>query len=158
MHSSLLLSTDSFIAALALSMTVSRRHIVPLIALFALCDGLGSTIGPKLEIQLPLAGLLSPAFLLLWGGLMLLSFPVIENWRRSPAWAYVLPPLLAVDNMLLQASEPAAIAGLSSGLMAALGFACGAMALRALKGIVPVGRRIIGISLLAAGCLLSIGA
>jgi hypothetical protein len=157
LFSSLLLSTDSFIVSLAFSTGVSRRHILPLIAMFALWDGFGSAIGPALGIQLPLAGLLSPIFLMLWGGLMILSFSVVENWPQSPVWAYLLPPLLAVDNMLLPGSEPAAIAGLSSGVMAGLGFACGAMTLSRRRTVLPVGRQFIGISLLVAGCLLAMG-
>ena len=155
MHfSSLLLSTDSFIVALALSAAVSRRHILPLIVLFGLCDGLGTVLGPALGIQLSLAGLLSPAFLMLWGALMMLSFPVAGSWARAQGWAYLLPPFLAIDNMLVPGSEPAALAALSSSLMAALGFACGAVAWRRGDSVFPAARRLAGISLLAAGCLL----
>jgi hypothetical protein len=156
--SSLLLSIDSFIVALALSVTVSRRYIPPLIVLFGACDAWGSAIGPSLGMQLPLIGVLPSIFLVLWGGLMMLSFPIIEGWCRSPAWAYLLPSLLAMDNMLLPGSEPAAIAGLYSGLMASLGFACGAIALSRRRTILPVSRQFAGISLLVAGCLLAIGA
>ena len=155
--SSLPASSDSLIVALALSVAVSRRHVLPLIALFAACDGLGSAIGPALGVQLPPAGLLSAAFLMLWGALTLLSFPVVESWRRSHAWAYLLPPLLAIDNMLLPDSGPADIAGLSSGLMAGLGFACGAIALSRRRTMLPIGRSWIGFSLFAGGCLLAIG-
>jgi hypothetical protein len=155
MHfSSLLLSIDSFVMALALSAAVSRRHIAVLIVLFGLCDGVGAAVGPALGIQLPLAGLLSPAFLLLWGTLMMLSFSAAESWSRSQGWAYLLPPLLAIDNMLVPGSKPAALAALSSGLMAALGFACGADAWRGSDSVFPAGGRLGGISLLATGFLL----
>jgi hypothetical protein len=157
LFSSLPVSSDSLIVALALSVTVSRRHILPLIALFAVCDGLGSAIGPGLGAQLPPAGLLSAVFLMSWGVLTMLSFPVVESWRRSHAWAYLLPPLLAIDNMLLPGSGPV-IAGLSSGLMAGLGFACGALALSRRRTMLPIGRSWIGFSLLAGGCLLAVGA
>jgi hypothetical protein len=60
--SSLQLSIDSFIVALALSVTVSRRYIPPLIVLFGACDALGSAIGPSLGMQLPLIGLLPSIF------------------------------------------------------------------------------------------------
>jgi hypothetical protein len=152
--SSLLLSIDSFIAALALSAAVSRRHILPLIVLFGLCDGLGTALGPALGLQLPSAGLLSPAFLTLWGTLMLLGFPVAGSVARAPGWPYLLPPLLAIDNMLVSGSEPDALAALSSSLMAALGFACGAAAWRRGESVFPAAERLAGTSLLAAGCLL----
>jgi hypothetical protein len=157
--SSLLLSIDSFVVALALWAAVSRRHIAALIVLLGLCDGLGAAIGPALGIQLPLAGWLAPAFLLLWGALMLLSFPVAQSWSRSQGWAYLLPPLLAIDNMLVPGSEPPVLAALSSTLMAVLGFACGAVAWRGRDCVFPAGGRSAGISLLATGCLLlAIGA
>jgi hypothetical protein len=160
MHfSSLLLSIDSFIASLALSAAVSRRHIAPLIALFGLCDGLGTALGPALGIQLPLVGLLSSTFLLLWGALPLLSLPIAESWTRTQGWAFLLPPLLAIDNTLLPGSEPATFAALSSSLMAALGFACGTISWKTGSYVLPRGGRLAGVSLLAAGCLLlAIGA
>jgi len=160
MHfSSLLLSIDSFIVAFALSAAISRRQFVPLIVLFGLCDGLGTWLGPALGIQLPFAGLLSPAFLMLWGALMMFSFPVARNWARTQGLAYLLPPLLAIDNMLVPGSEPPVLAALSSTLMAVLGFACGAVAWRGRGCVFPAGGRSAGISLLTAGSLLlTIGA
>jgi hypothetical protein len=155
MHfSPLLLSIDSFIVAFALSAAVSRRHILPLIVLFGLCDGLGTALGPVLGIQLPVAGLLSPAFLMLWGALMMRSFPLARSWAHAQGWGYLLPPLLAIDNMLVPGSEPARFAALSSSLMAALGFACGAIAWRCGDNLFPAAGRLAGISLLTAGCLL----
>ena len=160
MHfSSLLLSIDKFIVAFSLPAAVSRRHILPLIVPFGLCDGLGTALGPVLGILLPVAAPLSPTFLMLRGALMLLSFPLARSWARVQGWAYLLPPLLAIDNMLVPGSQPARFAALSSSLMAALGFACGAIAWRRGDKLFPAAGRLAGISLPTAGCrFLAIGA
>jgi len=140
--SSLLLSIDSFVAALALSTAVSHRCIAPVIALFGLCDGLWTSLGPVVEFQLPLVGLLSPAFLLLWAALMLLSLPVVENWTRSQSWAFLLPPLFAIDNMLLPGSEPDALAALFEQSDGGPRIAPGAIAWRTRNYGLPAGGRL----------------
>jgi hypothetical protein len=90
--SSLALSSDSLIVAIALSAVVTPRHLVPLIALFGICDAGASMIGSAVGVQMSALSLGVSIFLLLWGGLIMLNRPSIAHWYRSIFWAYLLPP------------------------------------------------------------------
>lgn len=154
LFSSWALSGDSLIVAIALSAQVPPRHIIPLILLFGICDAAASAIGPSLGFQPQVPSLLVPMFLLLWGGLIMFNRPLIALCCRSVPWAYMLPPLLAVDNLVGPSNTPTA-AGVVSSAAAALGFALGFAMLRGL-GSRPLRHRIIGASLAAAGLLLAL--
>jgi len=121
---SLHLSIDSLIVSAALSAAVPRRHAVPLIALFGICDVLGSMLHPALAPALAGAGFSAAIFLVAWGSLLIAGFPAIARWCRSPVLAYLLPPLMAIDNALVPGASPV-LDGITSSVMAALGFAVG---------------------------------
>jgi hypothetical protein len=123
--SALLAACDSLIVLAALAAVVSPRRAPALIVLFTLCDAAGSFLGQRFAI--PTAAVVTaPAFLALWGAVLCAGLPAIAAPCRSPAWAYLLPPLLAIDNLVLPGADPVA-AGLASGVMSALGFALGAV-------------------------------
>jgi hypothetical protein len=168
MHlASLLASIDSLIVAAALSAAIPRRHVLPLILLFAACDGAGSAIGAALGLDAPRnapldapwagGGLLSAMALVAWGALVLLGASRGLRLCASSATACWLPPLLAIDNVLAGGAEPAIIAGLSSGLMAAAGFAAGALLLKPRDAISSAPPGVAGIPLLVGGLLLACG-
>lgn len=156
------LAGDSLIASAALSAVLpARRHAAPLIMSFGICDAAASPLGPRLGLQMPASGLLAPLFLALWGGLIMLNLRSIVAWCRSPRWAYLLPPLLAFDNLVTPAGGGAPIAaGLASGFMAALGFGLGFALFGRLGGTRRHGHRpghhLMGAPLALAGILLAI--
>jgi hypothetical protein len=152
--SSLALSTDSLIAAAALSGTVAPRHMAPLAVLFGVCDAGASLIGPMLGAQVPASGLPAAVILVLWGGMLMLNLPTIGRWCRSTIWAYLLPPLLAIDDLVVPGATPL-VGGLVSSAMAALGFAIGYALLRTPPER-TLNHRWIGAPLAAAGLLLAI--
>ena len=148
--SELPLSFDSLIVAVALAGWLPKRHILPLTVLFGLFDGCASAVGPALGVQIPAASLLAPLFLVIWGGAIALNLP----WKPlRPVWAYALPPLLAIDNLVVP-TDSALAAGLVSGASAALGFAAGLLLSR-LGGPRLSAPRWIGVSTIIAGLLLA---
>lgn len=161
------LAGDSLIASAALSAVLpARRHAAPLIMSFGICDAAASPLGPRLGLQMPASGLLAPLFLALWGGLIMLNLRSIVAWCRSPRWAYLLPPLLAFDNLVTPAGGGGApiAAGLASGFMAALGFGLGFALFGRLGGTRRheyrpghrLRHRLVGAPLALAGILLAI--
>jgi len=149
--SELPLSFDSLIVAIALAGWLPKRHILPLTVLFGLFDGGASLAGPTLGLQISAASLLAPAFLVAWGGAIALNLP----WKplRGGVWPYALPPLLALDNLVVPANSALA-AGLASSASAALGFAIGLLLARA-GGAKLSAPRWIGASTIIAGLLLA---
>jgi hypothetical protein len=143
------LSLDSLIVAIALAGWLPKPHILPLAVLFGLFDGVASAAGPALGVQIPAASLLAPLFLVVWGGAIALNLP----WKPLRAvWAYALPPLLALDNLVVPTNS-ALTAGLVSGASAALGFAVGLLLSR-VGGPRLLAPRWIGVSTIIAGGLL----
>jgi hypothetical protein len=153
LFSSLALSSDSLVVAVALSAVLTRQHLVPLIALFGICDAGASMIGPAMGVQTPVASLLAPIYLVLWGGLIMLNLPSIAVRYRSVFWAYLLPPLLAIDNLVVANGTPLS-AGLISSGMAAVGFGLGFALLRRSSSGAPK-HRWMGAALAATGFLLT---
>ena len=147
-------SADSLIAAFALSFVVPGRHVLPLALMFGLCDGLGSALG----VSLPLAGGLAAMLLMVCGAALLVGLPIAQRLLNAPGWLYVLPPLLAIDNVVSRASDLPALAALSSAIMAGLGFACGAVVLSESRAGLRDARPIAAVCLIAAGSLLAWGA
>jgi hypothetical protein len=144
------LSFDSLIVAVALAAWLPKRHFLALTLLFGLFDGGASAAGPALGIQISAASLLAPAFLVAWGGAIALNLP----WKPLRAgWAYALPPLLALDNLVVPANSALA-AGLASSASAALGFAVGLLLAR-VGGPKLSAPRWIGASTIIAGLLLA---
>jgi hypothetical protein len=101
-----------------------------------------------------MTSLLAPICLAVWGGLIILNLPSIALWSRSVLWAYLLPPLLAIDNLVVTTDPPVAGGLLSSG-MAAVGFGCGFAILRTSGSRVP-NDPWIGVPIAAAGLLLAL--
>jgi hypothetical protein len=153
LFSSLALSSDSLVVAIALSAVVTPRDMAPLIALFGICDADASMLAPAIGVQMMAPGLLTPIFLMLWGGLIMLNLPSIALWCRSACCAYLLVPLLAIDNLVV-ASGAAVAAGLVSSAMAAVGFGLG-FALSRSSGWRAPKHRWVGASLATAGLLLT---
>jgi hypothetical protein len=148
--SELPLSFDSLIVAIALAGWLPKRHVLPLTVLFGLFDGGASAIGPTLGIQISAASLLAPSFLVVWGGAIAVNLP----WKpRRAVWAYALPPLLALDNLVVPTNSALA-AGLTSSTGAALGFAVGLLLSR-VGGSQLLAPRWIGASMIIAGLLLA---
>lgn len=147
-------SADSLIAAFALSFVVPGRHALPLALMFGLCDGLGSALG----VSLPLAGGLAAILLMACGAAVLAGLPIAQRLLKAPGWLYVLPPLLAIDNVVSQMSDAPALAALSSAIMAGLGFACGAVVLSRSRAGLRDARPLAAACLIAAGSLLACGA
>ncbi len=148
------MSADSLIAAFAMSFIVPRRHILPLALMFGLCDGLGSALG----VSMPLAGGLAAVLLIACGGALLMRHPFAQRLVDAPGWLYVLPPLLAIDNVVSPTPEAPVLAALSSAIMAGLGFACGAIVLNRWRAGQRDARPIAAACLIAAGSLLAYGA
>lgn len=144
-------SADSLIAAFALSLVMPRRHALPLVLMFGLCDGLGSALGTSL----PPAGGLAAILLMATGAALLVGLPVAQRLMKTPAWLYVLPLLLAIDNVASPGLDAPALAALSSVIMAGLGFACGAAVLNRWRADA---RPLAAACLIAAGGLLAWGA
>lgn len=147
-------STDSLIAAFALSFILPGRHALPLTLMFGLCDGLGSALG----VSLPGVGGLAAMLLMASGAALLVGLPIAQRLLKAPGWLYVLPPLLAIDNVVSRTSDAPALAALSSAIMAGLGFACGAIALSWWRGGLRDARPLAAACLIAAGSLLVWGA
>jgi hypothetical protein len=146
-------SADSLIAAFALAFVMPRRHALPLALTFGLCDGLGSALG----VSLPLAGL-AAVLLMACGAALLVGLPIAQRLLKAPGWLYVLPPLLAIDNVMSRTSDAPALAALSSAIMAGLGFACGAVVLSWWRAGLRDARPVAAACLIAAGSLLAWGA
>jgi hypothetical protein len=127
--SSLMLSADSLIVAFALSGLLSARSKITLIALFGLCDACASFVGLWLGVAVPAPGLMQSALLVVWGGAIALNMPIGGEIRGFPIWPYVLPLLMAIDNLVIPNAAPLST-GLASSTMAALGFALGSVLLR----------------------------
>jgi hypothetical protein len=151
---SLALAGDSLVVAVALSAVLTPRHIEPLVALFGICDASASLMGSAIGVQMPVTSLLAPICLAVWGGLIILNLPSIALWSRSVLWAYLLPPLLAIDNLVVTTAPPVAGGLLSSG-MAAVGFGCGFAILRTSGSRVP-NDPWIGVPIAATGLLLAL--
>jgi hypothetical protein len=149
--SALLPACDSLIVSAALAAVLSRRRAPALIVLFALCDAAGSFLGQRFAIPAAVA-MTAPAFIALWGGSLCAGLPAIAARCQSPAWAYLLPPLLAIDNPILPGGAPIA-AGLASGSMSALGFTLGAALVHRVDPQ-GQGRRLRGLPLVIASLLL----
>jgi hypothetical protein len=149
----LALSLDSLIVAAGLSAVIAPRHIVPLAILFGVFDGMGSLAGVLFPVGTSSLGLLAPVCLILWGATVFLNLPMLARIGRSSAWAYALPPLLGLDNLLVPNTDWLA-AGAGSAAMAvagfALGFACFSAVASAFRG-----SRWIGGLLSLAGLLLA---
>ncbi|WP_234683255.1 hypothetical protein [Bradyrhizobium monzae] len=147
-------SADSLIAAFALSFVVPGRHALSLVLIFGLCDGLGSALG----VSLPLAGGLAAMLLMASGAALLVGLPIARRLLTAPGWLYVLPPLLAIDDVVSHLSDAPALAALSSAIMAGLGFACGTVVLSWRRAGLRDARPLAAACLIAAGGLLALGA
>ncbi len=111
----LLLSIDSLVLALCLSVVVRTPSVAFLAALvIGAADGVGSLLHPWLRVVFWVV----PAMLLLAG---------LRPWDRAPVrWALcTLASLFASDNLLWGTPGGAAQDALASTLMACLGFALG---------------------------------
>lgn len=147
-------SADSLTVAFALAFVVPGRHALPLALMFGVCDGLGSALG----VGLPPAGGLAATLMLACGTALLVGMPVAQRLLRAPNWLYVLPPLLAIDNVAAHTRDAPLLAALSSAIMAGLGFACGTVVLNWLRPGLRDARPLAAASLIAAGSLLAWGA
>jgi len=151
-------SADSLIAAFALSFVVPGRRAMPLALTFGLCDGLGSALG----VSLPLAGGLAAILLMACGAALLIDLLIdlliAQRLSKTRGWLYVLPPLLAIDNVVSHTSDAPALAALSSAIMAGLGFACGAVVLNWWRADLRETRPLAAACLIGAGSLLAWGA
>lgn len=146
-------SADSLIAAFALGFIVPARHVLPLILMFGVCDALGSALG----VSVPVADGLAADTLMLCGVLLVLGLPVAHRLTQATGWAYMLPPLLAIDNVVSHAPDQIALAAVSSTAMAGLGFACGALALGSWNASPERRLTFAGACLLGAGSALAFG-
>ncbi|KJC47868.1 hypothetical protein [Bradyrhizobium sp. LTSP857] len=147
-------SADSLIAAFALSFIVPGRHVLPLALMFGLCDGLGSALG----VSVPLAGGIAAVLLMACGAVLVVRHPIAQRLLNAPGWLYVLPPLLAIDNVVSPTPEAPVLAALASAIMAGLGFACGAIVLNWWRAGLRDTRPLAAACLIAAGSLLVWGA
>jgi putative Mn2+ efflux pump MntP len=147
------LSNDSLIVAGALSTAVPARHIVPLVALFGICDAAGSMLGPLPGIQIAILYWLAPVLLVVWGIAILRNPMSLAGRSRLLHCVYLLPPLMAIDNLLVPTQSPVE-AGCISSAMAALGFALGFGLLRRVErhALEP---RLPGALLVTAGLLIA---
>jgi hypothetical protein len=147
-------SVDSLIVAFALAFIVPRRQMLPLALMFGLCDGLGSALG----VSMPLAGGLAAILLIACGAALFVRHPIVQRLLNAPAWLYVLPPLLAIDNVVSRTPDAPVLAALSSAIMAGLGFACGAVVLNRWRAGLRDAQPLAAACLIAAGSLLAWGA
>ena len=147
-------SIDSLIAAFALSFIVPRRQMLSLALMFGLCDGLGSALG----VSVPLAGGLAAVLLMACGAALLMRHPIAQRLIEAPGWPYVLPALLAIDNVVSRTPDAPVLAALSSVIMAGLGLACGAVVLSGSRAGLRDARPLAAACLIAAGSLLAWGA
>jgi hypothetical protein len=146
------LSTDSLIVATALAGVVPPRHMIALSFIFGLFDGLASLVGPMLHVQIPGFGLLPSILLILWVVLIVLNAPAIGLLSGSLGWAYALPPIVALDNLVVPDSDWA-LAGLVSAGMALVGFAAGSLIFRN-RFALRIDHRWLGLPLAISGALL----
>ena len=146
-------SADSLVVAFALAFIVPRRHVLPLILMFGVCDALGSALG----VSVPVAGGLAAVALISCGALLILRLPVAHRLTQATGWVYVLPPLLAMDNVMSHAPDHIGLVALSSAAMAGLGFSCGTTALGSWNASPDSGRSFAGGCLLVAGSVLALG-
>jgi hypothetical protein len=146
-------SADSLVVAFALAFIVPRRHVLPLILMFGVCDALGSALG----VGVPVAGGLAAIALISCGALLVLRLPVAHRLTQAAGWVYVLPPLLAMDNVVSHVPDHIGLVALSSAGMAGLGFSCGATALCSSNASPESGRSLAGACLLVAGSVLAFG-
>jgi hypothetical protein len=146
-------SADSLIAAFALSFVAPRRLVLPLIAMFGICDALGTALG----VGVPVADGVAALLLASCGGLLILQLPFADRLLQRPGWVCVLPPLLAIDNLVARAADHVGLVALSSSVMAGLGFACGALVTGSWNAGPGARRTFAGACLLAAGSILAIG-
>ena len=149
---SLLLSSDSMIVAVALSAGMPRRQMVPLALLLGACDAVGSAIGAATGGQIAAGTPVAGIFLMLWGSLIVLQLPAVVRRARSAGWCYLLPPLLAIDNLAVASDAPLA-SGLLSSCMAALGFVIGCSLFGRWR-VRPDAPRWVGVPLIVGGLLL----
>jgi hypothetical protein len=147
-------SADSLIAAFALSFIVPVRHALPLALMFGLCDGLGSALG----VGVPLTGGLAAILLMACGVTLLMRQPIAQRLTNAPGWLYVLPMLLAIDNVVSRVPDAPALAALSSAIMAGLGFAGGTVVLSWWRAGSRDARPLAAACLIGAGSLLAWGA
>jgi hypothetical protein len=147
-------SADSLIVAFGLAFIVPQRHVLPLTLMFGVCDGLGSALG----VSVPLAGGLAAVLLMAGGAALLMRRPIAQRLFGAPGWLYVLPPLLAIDNVVSRTSDAPALAALSSAIMAGLGFACGTIVLNWWRAGSREAQPLAAAYLIAAGSLLAWGA
>jgi hypothetical protein len=147
-------SVDSLIVAFALAFIVTRRQMLPLALMFGLCDGLGSALG----VSAPLTGGLAAVLLMACGAALVVRHPIAQRLLNAPGWLYVLPPLLAIDNVVSRTPDAPGLAALSSAIMAGLGFACGAVVLNWWRADLRDARPLAAACLIAAGSLLVWGA
>ncbi|MCK1477251.1 hypothetical protein IVB27_21210 [Bradyrhizobium sp. 197] len=146
-------SADSLIVAFALAFIVPRWHVLPLILMFGVCDALGSALG----VGVPAEGGLAAVALISCGALLVLRLPVAHRLTQAAGWVYVLPPLLAIDNVVSHAPDHVGLVALSSAAMAGLGFSCGAVASGWCNASLESGRSFAGTCLLVAGSVLAFG-
>jgi hypothetical protein len=146
-------SADSLIVAFALAFIVPRRHVLPLILMFGVCDALGSALG----VSVPVAGGLAAVALISCGALLVLRLPAAHRLTQAAGWVYVLPPLLAIDNVVSHAPDDIGLVALSSAAMAGIGFSCGATALGSWNASPESRRSFAGACLLVAGSVLAFG-
>jgi hypothetical protein len=146
-------SADSLIVAFALAFIVPRWHVLPLILMFGVCDALGSALG----VSMPVAGGLAAVALISCGALLVLRLPVAHRLTQAVGWVYVLPPLLAIDNVVSHAPDHIGLVALSSAAMACVGFSFGATALGSWNAGPESGRSFAGACLLVAGSVLTFG-
>ncbi|MEY9403529.1 hypothetical protein ABIF66_001067 [Bradyrhizobium japonicum] len=137
-------SADSLIVAFALAFIVPQRHVLPLILMFGACDALGSALG----VTMPVAGGLAAILLIACGASLVVRHPIAQRLLNAPGWFYVLPPLLAIDNLVSR----------TSAMMAGLGFACGAAVSRGWRAGLRDVRPLAAACLIAAGSLIAYGA
>jgi dolichol kinase len=150
------LSVDSLIAAGAISSVVPPRHIVPLILLFGICDAVASVVGqsPSDGVVIALAlSWLAPVVVVACGVAFLVQRSGIAARLAPWRFSYLLPPLMAADNLLVPAQWPIE-AGLISSAMAALGFASGFVLWRRVAGPTRQ-QRLSGALLVTAGLLMA---
>lgn len=163
----LMLSLDSLIATAALSGAVRPRQYAPLALMFGACDLAASGVAPVLSAHLAASGLapvldawvlelVSLVPWLLLSGLLILSASATRARSPSPsAFAYLMPPLFALDNLVVPSASPV-LAGLLSCAMAAAGFALGSAVLHRLcppaaRPVWAAGPAVIAMALQLAG-------
>ncbi|MGY4301395.1 hypothetical protein ACVWXN_009490 [Bradyrhizobium sp. i1.4.4] len=103
-------------------------------------------------------GGLAAILLIACGASLVVRHPIAQRLLNAPGWFYVLPPLLAIDNLVSRTPDAPAVAALSSAIMAGLGFACGAAVSSGWRAGLRDVRPLAAACLIAAGSLLAYGA